>query len=57
MDKEEVISRLKEHLQSRMLKNKEITWHDKCYCVRYIMDFLMCNRKTAKKIFENEVLI
>lgn len=56
MDKEEVIFRLKEHIKGRLLKTNKITVMDRNYCINYIIDFLFCDRKKAKKIFENEVL-
>jgi hypothetical protein len=57
MDKAEVIHRLKDHLKGRLDKTNKITKVDKNYCINYIMDFLFLDRKSAKKILENEVLI
>ena len=57
MDKKEVIKRLKEHLQYKTRRNPKITKFDKYYCLNYIMDFLFCDRETAKEIYTNEVLV
>ena len=57
MDKSEVVARLKEHIRVNRDENNKLTWGTRGYCINYIMDFLFCDRKTAKKIFENEILM
>ena len=57
MDKAEVVRRLKEHLADKYDENNKLAWGHKWYCINYIMDFLFCDKSTAKKIFEDEVLV
>ena len=57
MDKEEVVMRLKEHLKANCGELDKITWGQKWYCLNYIMDFLFCDKNTACKILESEVLV
>lgn len=47
MDQEEVIARLKEHLEGRKRKQGRLCRNDKFYCTYYVEDFLFLKKKEA----------
>ena len=56
MSEQEVISRLKEHIQHCLNDHGRITKYDKGYCIRYIMDFTGKKKKDAEKFYREKVL-
>lgn len=57
MDKKEVIARLKEHLLYCIRHHGIVNNKDKEYCIRYIKDFLLIDRKQAKEFYKQNLEI
>lgn len=56
MSEQEVISRLKEHLQHCIQHHGQISSHDKAYCINYIKDFTGKKKKDAEIFYREQVL-
>lgn len=56
MDEYEVIDQLKKHLLAVRLNKGHIAKHDLFWCIRYIKDFLLCNKNKAVYFLEEKVL-
>ena len=56
MSKSEVVRRLISHLKGKKFESNKISKDNKCYCLHYIMDFLFCDKETAKNILKNDIL-
>ena len=56
MSEQEIVSRLKGHLQHSINDHGRINKYDKGYCIQYIMDFAGMKKKDAEKFYREKVL-
>ena len=60
MNYEETINQLKNHIRCTLYKKGFLDKRDDAWCIRYLMDFLFCDRAKAKGIYaevRNEVMV
>lgn len=59
MNYEETINQLKNHIRNKLYNKGLLDKRDDAWCIRYLMDFLICDRAKAKEIYakvRNEVM-
>lgn len=56
MSEQEVITRLKEHIQHCINHHGQISSRDENYCIAYIKDFLNLKKKEAEQFYRDNIL-